>query len=237
LTPNTDIVIPIRLTKEFAVADAYFSKCISSLREYTHNFRPIFVDDNSDVDRQRDIEAAAELFPSSILVRTHKQRWFTRAINLGLSLARTTWVVTLNCDVVLNPGWLEELYTLRDLFVQQNKRVGLVGSVFSESESRRFEECRHPGYVTGHAVLQSIYALHDVANSRGTPGIFYNEIDPLMIHIRSDVEICYRMMSLGWTCVSAFKSYVGHEAGKTWGHLLHRIPNSLEVVNDRYDKY
>lgn len=233
MTPNTDIVILIRATEEFPIAEL-FNKCIDSLVTYTTNYRLIFVDDDSDEDGRQMISKIASEFRSCILVQTNFQRWFTRAANIGLSLVRTPQAVLLNCDCVMGEGWLDELYTVKDLEDQTGK-VGLVGSVWSHEEGRQYAVCQYPGYVTGHCVLFDINSLHQVSVYRGTPGRYLDEINPQMIHIRSDVEICYKMMEINLKCIHAFKSAVGHISGQTWGHQLGRIPCSVDVVNERYD--
>jgi hypothetical protein len=230
----TDIVIGIRLTREFPVEDTVF-QCVETLRHHTHNFRPIFVDDCSDWDYKAFIDGQLSSFPSGVLIRTNFQHWFTRAFNLGLRLVRTPCAVLLNCDTVLDTGWLEELYDVkREVETTTGRPVGIVGSVLSGEEPRRYAICPPQGYVTGHALLMDMAAVTHVSVSRGTPGIYLNEIDPSMIHIRSDVEIAWKLMELGYQCVEAFKSAVGHTAGKTWGHQLGRLPTSLESVSYKY---
>lgn len=233
MIPNTDIVILIRATAEFPIADI-FCKCIGTLQEHTTNYRLIFVDDYSDEDGRAMIRNIADKFNNALLVRTNFQRWFTRAANIGLNLVRTQQAVLLNCDCVMGEGWLEELYAVKQE-VEQNGKVGLVGSVLSHEETRRYAVCQHPGYVTGHCVLFDMAALHQVSMYRGTPGRYLDEINPQMIHIRSDIDICWKMMEMNMQCVYAFKSAVGHISGQTWGHQLGRIPCSVDVVNERYN--
>lgn len=236
MNPPTDIVIPIRLTREFEHADECFTRCISALVENTHNYRLIMVDDNSDAPGKARIEDAAMTFPSCILIRTHKQRWFTRAVNLGLRLTNTSRVVVLNSDTIPGPGWLEELYAVEEACNQLDplKKVGLVGGVYSPDDPRRFILTHEPQYVTGHAWLLNMSAVHLAATSNGR-SLILDEADPLMIHIRSDVKLSYELNRLRWLTVISHHSKVEHPAaGQSWGHQLHRIPNSVDVVNDTY---
>ena len=234
MIPQTDIVLPFRATREFP-AEKYFIECVDTLCQHTMNFRFIFVDDQCDADARAILEQTAARFPDSLLIRTHRQHWFTKAVNLGLRMVRTPWVVCLNSDTVLDHGWLEEMYSVRDeAEAQIGKRVGLVGSVLSGEEPRRWAASYNPDYVTGHAWLLSMQALTDVSVARGTPGIYLDETRPDAIHIRSDVFLSWDLNRLGWECVKSFKSAVGHVAGKSWGHQLHRIPQSLADVAYKY---
>jgi len=233
MSPPTDIVIAIRARRQFP-AEVDFEKCIDSVVAHTHNFRLIVVDDDSDSPGTEKIYEIMYRYSESILVRTHKQHWFTRAYNTGLRLVKTPWAVILNCDTVVDTGWLEELYNVSNEVQQTVGRVGLVGSILSGEEPRRYEVCHHPGYVTGHCHLLNMEAMQEASVNRGHPGWYLDELNPQMIHIRSDIEICWNLMGHGWHCVSSFKSAVGHSGAKCWGQQLWSIPGSLDAVNYKY---
>ena len=194
----------------------------------------IFVDDASDEVGKQHLEKTAASFPESVLVRTYRQRWFTRAVNLGLRLVRTPWAVELNSDCVLGEGWLEELYAVKDHFEGVGKKVGLVGSVYSANHPLRFQCTKFPDFVTGHCLLLNMQALQEVATTRNTPNVYLNESSPKTIHIFSDNEVCFDLNKLDYQTVMAFKSGVGHIAGKSWGHRLDRIPQRVEDVDFKW---
>ncbi len=227
MIPRTDILITFRSAAPYRVED-YLRKLVDSVVKNTPSYgRFIFVDDQSDAIGRDFIERVADEFPTSILIRTHAQHWFTRATNLGLKVSRTERVVALNCDTVCGEGWLEELYDVWDEANKQTgKKVGLVGSTWSREESRRWAPTTYPAYVTGHCYLAGLQALNDAANSRGTPGRFLDETSLQNAHIRSDIEICGRLNLLGYLTVSSFKSEVEHFGGKSWGYDLTAV-NSI----------
>jgi len=218
MTPFTDIVICVRATREFPV-EKEFQDCVASLVENTSNFRLIFVDDCSDRIGAEVVDQVASHHPTSVVIRTHRQNWFTRAHNKGLRLVRTPRAVTLNCDTVLDKGWLEELY---DVWEDSSSLgpIGLVGSVMSDEEPRRWAKTWNPGYCTGHCYLLSMEAIGKAAESRGMPGWYFDEVNPGCAHIHSDVELCYRLNGLGYQTIQSFKSRVGHLGGRSWGHNL-----------------
>jgi glycosyltransferase involved in cell wall biosynthesis len=237
MTPPTDIIIPFHSTSEFNTAEL-LRECVSTLVETTHNFRLIFVDDCSDELGRVSLHNIASRFPECIVVRTYKQRWFTRATNLGLRMVRTPWCVEANSDVIFGVGWLEELYAVREEIETNGKalriKVGLVGSVYSSEDPRRYVVTNQPDYVTGHCWLINMEAAEQVGISHGTPKDCLDETSEKTIHIFSDNFMCYEMNRLGWQTVKSLKSGVGHIAGKSWGHQLHRIPSKLEDVNFQY---
>lgn len=230
---NTDIVLGIRLTRQFPVEEIV-GNCWETLHKHTRNFRLIVIDDNSDEHGAQFIDSLVKGNRNVILIRTGFQHWFTRAFNLGLRLVRTPHVVTLNCDCVMDANWLDELYAVRDIVRDSHGRVGLVGSVLSGEEPRRYSLTAKPAYVTGHCWLLNMEAITQVSVVRGTPGIYLDEIDPNMIHIRSDVDLTWKLLDCGWHVVSSYKSAVGHQAGKTWGHQLGSIPASIAAVSYTY---
>ena len=232
--PNTDIVIAIRGTRPYPI-EQYFVECLRTLEEHTKNYRLILVDDNSDEEGARVINEAVSQRPEAVLIRTGFQRWFTRAYNLGLRLARTERTVILNADTVLGAGWLEELYDVWDEATSVGHRVGLVGSVYSDPEQRRWIASMEPGYVTAHCLLLSMQAISEASARRGQPGIYLDETRQDAIHIRSDVFISYELNRLGWATIQSHKSAVGHHGGKAWGHNLGAINCvALDQVAERY---
>jgi glycosyltransferase involved in cell wall biosynthesis len=234
----TDVVMGVHATR-LHPSEGYFDRCIDSLMAHTRNYRLIVVDDASDEQGRRSIESTLSKCPNStLLIRTHKQRWFTRAYNLGMRMCRSEWSVICNSDLEFGDGWLEELFDVRDDAARQTgTKVGLVGSVLSIEETRRWAEStiQTRDYVTGHCVLVSIPALFEASNSRGMPGWYLDEIRQDAIHIRSDVYICWDLNNLGWKTIKSFKSAVGHVdgGGKSWGHDIGRVGRlTLVEVND-----
>lgn len=219
MTPDTDIVISVRGTRQYPIEED-FEKCIESLVKNTSNFRLVIVDDNSDAVAAEKVSRIASQFRDCIFIRTQFQHWFTRAYNLGLRMARTPWVVCLNADTVLDPEWLDELYAVRDEVNTSVGRVGLVGSVMSDPEPRRYQIAMKPDYVTAHCILVNMDALYDISAARGMPGIYLNETTQRAIHIHSDVDCSWEMNDKGWTTVKSFKSRVGHAGFKSWGGNL-----------------
>lgn len=231
MTPKTDIIVAVRSTARFPL-EQYFQTCIDSIVKHTSNYRFIFVDDASDASGAEVVARTAAGFDNSVLIRTHKQNWFTRAHNKGLRLVKTERVVMINSDCGVGEGWLDELYAVWEAaentdFVKGNySHIGLVGSQDHAPQNPRFAFAvpgTAPGYVTGHCWLVSVKALFDVSVERGTNGWYLNETNPLLAHIRSDVEMCVDMNKLNYRTVMSFHANVQHYGGKSWGHDLASI--------------
>jgi len=227
--PFTDICIPIHN----ALPDV--QECLNTLVANTVEYRIILVDDFSDKETSDYLYQFSLEHPSTLLVRTSKQRWFTRASNLGLKLVRTDRSVLLNSDCVLDKDWLEELFAVWDECQQQHpeRRIGLVGSIQSAEEPRRYAEYVKPAYVTGHCWLVSIPALFDISAARGMPGWYLDEVTPGAAHICSDRNASWEMNALGIATIASFKAAVGHKGGRSWHFNLGAIsglqPSDLDM--------
>lgn len=233
MTPQTDIIISVRGTRRFPIEED-FKPCVESVVKHTSAYRFIFVDDNSDAVAAAVVSDIASQFPTSVLIRTHRQNWFTRAYNKGLRLVRTPWAVLLNADTVVDEGWLDELYACRDEAAEVlHKPVGLVGSDMSQEEPRRWVDTPIPGYVTGHCWLVGMEPIFAASNARGMPGWYLDEQRQDAIHIKSDVYMCWDLQRLGYSTIRSHKAKVGHIGGRSWGHLVHEaLSVRLDHVND-----
>ena len=220
--PFTDVVIPVHN----ALSD--LKECLVTVQQYTVDCRLILVDDCSEWNTTEFLYDFGKKNPSCIIMRTNRQRWFTRASNLGLKIVRTERSVLLNSDCVVDSGWLEELFDVWAEFQQQNpqRKIGLVGSVLSAEEPRRYAEIIYPGFVTGHCLLLSIPALFEISAARGMPGWYLNEVNVHAAHIHSDRDCSWELQKLGYATIASFKSAVGHKFGRSWHCDLGAIPRS-----------
>jgi glycosyltransferase involved in cell wall biosynthesis len=212
-----DIVIPVH------DALSYLHKCVASVLAHTPDLnRIIFVDDASEPATTAYMLAILQAFPSSLYIRSEKQRWWTRAANLGLRLVRTHEAVLLNSDCEVNPGWLEELYSVWAEAKKKGLKVSLVGSVWSEEAPQRWCESGKHG-VTGHAWLCLMQAFSMMALRRGTPGLYLDETRNDTIHVRSDTYASYELNNAGYATLLSFKSHVIHHSGKSWVQDMPKI--------------
>lgn len=225
----TDIVMPVHN------ALSYLKHCVDTVKEHTNGYRIIFVDDYSDQETRDYLNNEVNQHKDWLLLRTGKQKWFTRASNLGLRLAKTDRVMLLNSDTEVNSGWLDEMHAVWNEVESQRPgvKIGLVGSIVCDTNAQRWVEStvNNQSYISGHCYLLSLPALYDMSARRGTPGWFFNERDPGQIHIASDRIMCWDMNNAGYTTIGTNHAAVGHHGGKSWGHNLHSIPKTLAEVD------
>lgn len=223
MPPPTDVILPVHGALE------YVQPCVDTILAHTPALnRIIIVDDVSDDTTTAYLMGLLKTHTSWLYIRTGSQRWWTRASNLGLRMARTERSILINSDCVVNDGWLEEMYDVWDDAAAQGLNVGLVGSQMAMTESRRWVSTREPNYVTGHCLLLKISILQQASDERGCSGWYFPErpgVDDRCAHIFSDNEICYQLNRMGYAPVVSFKAPVGHHGGRSWGHDLSKTCN------------
>jgi len=102
---------------------------LDSIYEYTTiPFELVYVDGNSPKDVQRYLQTQAQSRQFS-LIQTHYYLYPNQARNLGLAQVKTKYVVFVDNDVVVSPGWLEAL-----LECAEETEASVVGPLMCQHE-------------------------------------------------------------------------------------------------------
>lgn len=128
MTPTYDIVIPhYGVNREL---NAKLIRCLCSIREYSGgNSRVILVDNGTpEFTDPLNIPLLLDMMPH-VLIRNSKNLGFVKAINQGLQYSTAPYIVMLNNDTIVAPGWLE---ALRRPFLE-DPSVGLVGPLTDDA--------------------------------------------------------------------------------------------------------
>lgn len=103
--PSVEIVICVHN----AIDDVI--RCLDSIRRHTtHPHSIAVIDDGSRPDVRHRLEHYISGRPWIRLIVNESNLGYTRTANLGLSRSSAEWVVLLNSDTVVTPGWLEGLF-------------------------------------------------------------------------------------------------------------------------------
>jgi N-acetylglucosaminyl-diphospho-decaprenol L-rhamnosyltransferase len=84
----------------------------------------VVVDNHSPVDR---VARRLRRLPGVSLRRFGSNRGFAKAVNEGWRLSRGEWLLLLNPDVTLPPGFLDEALALCDRMSREQPRLGIIG--------------------------------------------------------------------------------------------------------------
>lgn len=215
--------------------DDWLVRCLASLRSSTFSdFHLWIVDDGSDVPVAPLVERE---WPGATVLRSETNIGLARAFNVAIVAGDAEYVVLLNNDTEVEPGWLEALVTCAD----RHPEAGSVASKLRLLSDRRklhsagdyysvrgmpgnrgvwlddFGQYDIEGEVFGACGGAALYrraALETVAIAPGQP------FDERLFMYCEDVDLAWRLQRAGWHCVFAPDAIVYHALSATGGGML-----------------
>ncbi len=98
----------------------YTKKCIESIRKHTKQAYELILVDNGSKDGT---EAFFRSVPGAKVIRNAENLGVSKGWNQGMRLAEGDYILILNNDVIVGPGWLENMVRL----AESDPSIGLVG--------------------------------------------------------------------------------------------------------------
>jgi GT2 family glycosyltransferase len=132
---NADVVVCVHNATEVV------RRCLASIVTHTdlrHGL--ILVDDASGPECRGELEQFAASYPVASLLRNEERCGYTQSANRGLRESRSAFVVLLNSDTIVTPGWLERLLEC----AESDPRIGIIGPLSNaatfQSVPKRYDE-------------------------------------------------------------------------------------------------
>jgi O-antigen biosynthesis protein len=241
---KTSIVIPVFNKVEFTF------QCLRSLlRELNFEDTEVVVVNNGSTDETREVLSHFEGFVR--VVENETNRGFVDACNQGAEVARGRFLVFLNNDTFVLPGWLDALLET----VERDARAGAVGSLFlypdgriqeagailwsngaafhygwgRSPDDRRFAFAREVDYCSGASLLirRELFERLGGFDRRYAPAYY------------EDADLCMGVRSLGFKVIYQPLSRLIHYEGATAGRDTRTGFKHYQVVNRAkfYDKW
>jgi GT2 family glycosyltransferase len=233
---RVSIIIPVFNKVEFT-----FQALRSLLREVDSADAEVIVVNNASTDETREVLSYFADFVR--VVENETNRGFVDACNQGAGVARGQYLVFLNNDTVVLPGWLENLVQT----IEGDERIGAVGSLFlypdgriqeagailwnrgeafhygwgKSPDDRRFAFAREVDYCSGASLLirKDLFARLGGFDRRYAPAYY------------EDADLCMGVRSLGYKVVYQPLSRLFHYEGATAGTDTRTGFKHFQVVN------
>jgi GT2 family glycosyltransferase len=234
--PRLSVVIP--LYNCLALAQAMLASLHATLPAgLSHEI--ILVDDGS-TDGTR--EWLQTLGPPCVVLLNERNLGYAKTNNRGAAVARGEFLVLLNDDLVLLPGWLSPL--LRAL--QRGSRVGIVGNVQLDAKTGAVD---HAGIIVNlqgkpeHARALPPAWSRWLAPLRRRPAVtgaclvltraLWQQLggfDEDFVNGGEDVDLCFRARALGRETFVALNSVVRHHVSSSPGRKQRDEENSWRLL-------
>jgi len=234
--PQCDIVLPV------FNGLPYLKDCITSILKYSNDYayHLWIVDDCSDNFTRRFLEKQSEEHSQISLHRNPENLGFLRSCNIGISQGSAPYVVLINSDVIVTPGWLTRLIQCAESDSQiasvnpftnhaSNINIPLApGANFYSMDWLLAQRSprNYPDVVTGVAfcILLRRLALEEVGLFDEVYGRGYCE----------DSDLCMRLVAKGYRTVVADNVYVYHKRAASFTDRDERYNHNRKIFDARW---
>ena len=194
--------------------------CLRSLLATAAAGTEIILVDNASNDGSR--ERVADLFPQVGLICSPENSGFGAGSNFGAHAASGEYLVFLNPDTVVTPGWLEALVSA----LKADPGVGLATSkILLMCDPERINTCGNDVHISGLTLCRgmgmdsgSLNRPEDVAAVSGAAFAIRNDLfqtlggfDEDFFLYMEDTDLSLRARIAGWRCILAPASRVFHD--------------------------
>ena len=199
----------------------YIRRCLDAVLEHQGVQLDIVVVDNASTDATRQI--LKDYRGSIRVVYNRRNEGFAAAQNQAIRASRAEWVLCLNPDVLMEPGFIRGLVETGEMDPDTGtvcgkllsigpgfqplpkRRIDSTGMYFTpamrhfdrgwhEPDGNRFE---HPQYVFGASAAAALYRRQMIEDISVDGDLF----DPDFFAYREDADVAWRAQLLGWRCI------------------------------------
>jgi len=190
----------------------FITSCLDSVYSQSYRDFEVIVTDNGSSDGTADF--IKENYPSVALIENRQNLGSCKARNQGIEKAQGVWILTLDCDVVLEKDFLDKII---DFAKRQEERVGIFSpkilkndkkTIYScgiyLSKSRRFYDIGSgktddgkfdkAKYIFGACSAAAVYKKEMLESVKEETGYF----DERFFFLVEDVDLSWRSQRKGW---------------------------------------
>jgi len=237
-------------------SDRFIGRCLNSVARLEYSKLDVIVVDNASQDGIGSILAG---YKDRIrVIRNSHNIGFAAGQNQAIAASRGQWILTLNPDVLLQPGFVTSLVEAGELDTRAGSvcgkllrmrsnmtiprgmaRIDSTGIYFTSSmrhfdrgwnepDDGRFSEKE---YVFGATAAAALYRREMVASISLDDEFF----DPDFFAYREDADVAWRAQLLGWRCIYV-PDAVGHHVRRVHNGARHGVPQVIRMhsVKNRF---
>ncbi len=255
LTPHQDAV-DIVICVHNALEDV--ERCLASILRHTAQpYALILVDDGSDPPTRDFLADFAAQQPHPTLLRADTATGYTCAANRGLRRSSAAFVVLLNSDTIVTPGWLDRLVAC----AAADPSTGIVGPL-SNTASYQSIPAISAGGDWAENPLPEGWGIDSWAEEIAARSARYYPAMPLLngfcLLIRRAVidaigyfdedafgagygeenDYCLRVRAAGWGLALADDAYIYHAQSRSYSHSRRRelSERAAQILTERYGR-
>lgn len=234
------IIIPNYNGKKF------MKDCMEALeKQADQNFHVILVDNGS---TDGSLEFVKEHYPELELIALGSNYGFSRAVNEGIRAAKTPYVILLNNDTKVRPGYVKALVRMMD---DHPEAFSVSAKMIQMHDPELIDDAGDQYTVLGWAFQRGV--AHSVKRYRKTARIFsacagaaiyrrqvFDEIgyfDEKHFAYLEDLDVGYRARIFGWQNLYCPDAQVEHVGSGTSGSKYNAFKVKLAARNNVYLNY
>jgi len=208
----------------------FIDRCLDAVLQQEYRPLEVIVVDNASEDNSKSLLAR---YRDRIgLIANGRNAGFATGQNQAIAASRGQWILTLNPDVLVRPGFVQRLVKAgdldgrvgavcgkllrigRDFVIPRQPRIDSTGIYFTpslrhfdrgwnEPDDGRFARTE---YVFGACAAAALYRREMIADVSLDGGFF----DPDFFAYREDADVAWRSQLLGWRCIYAPEAFAYH---------------------------
>lgn len=189
--------------------------CLDSIFTQDYKNYEVIVVDNGSTDGT--VNFIKENYPETILIESKENLGACKARNQGIEIAKGDWILTLDCDIILEKDFLLKIAKLtRNL----DNDIGMVQPKILNPDKREIYSCgiylswmrrfydigkgrldngrfNNPGYIFGVCSASALYKKQMLDEIKECTGYF----DERFFFLVEDVDLSWRAQRKGWRAV------------------------------------
>lgn len=218
----------------------FLKPCLASLKIQSEKEYSIIIIDNAS--RDGSIEFIKENYPEITLIKNEKNLGFSKAVNQGIAVTRTPYVILLNNDTVVGKDFVKELvdaierdpsvfsvsskmlsYCEQDKIDDAGDMINLFGWSFQRGNAHHEAKYNKTKEVFSACAGAAIYRM-DILNRIGV-------FDPLHFAYLEDIDLGFRAKRHGYKNMYCPGAVVYHIGSATSGSSLSEFKVRLTARN------